>query len=87
MAQAPFIVSNDILTEMIADLNKQSAPGFDGWTVQRVQMCYGSEGDGDNYTLAFRNFLRVYFQSMITGNAPGSTMMTAARLTPLVSAQ
>jgi len=82
-AQAPFIVGNDTLTEMISDLNKQSAPGFDGWTVQRVQMCYGSEGDGDNDTLAFRNFLRVYFQSMITGNAPGSTMMTAARLTPL----
>ena len=39
--EAPILNNIGILSAIISDLNKQASAGIDGWTVQRVQLCFG----------------------------------------------
>jgi len=73
----------NFLEGIVQDLNTQSSAGVDGWTPKLIQMCYGTQGDGDGDKMAFRDFLNMYFISMASGTAPGVRLMTTARLTPL----
>ena len=81
--EAPIMNDGEILSSVMKDLNKQASAGIDGWTVQRMQRCFGCINDDDEEAALFRSFLRQLYMSMIQGTAPGASMMTAARLTPL----
>ena len=82
--KAPVVMDIGILQKIVSELNKHAAAGIDGWTVKQVQKCFGTMNDGDHDTTIFRGFFLHLFQSMILGTVPGKTMLSAARLTPLL---
>ena len=73
--------NRELLQELVDDLDKQTSPGASGWTTQLIQLCFGHEGEEE--TEPFRDFLFLYFKSMVVGTAPGQSMMCAARLIPV----
>jgi len=79
--KAPILKNKELLQELVDDLDKQTSPGVSGWSTQLIQICFGHEGDDE--TEPFRDFLFLYFKSIVVGTAPGQSMMCAARLIPI----
>ncbi len=67
------------LPRLVDRMDRQTSPGISGWSPALMQLCKSTPRSGKS----FMGFLMLLAKQMLTGTAPGRTLLCAARIIPL----